>query len=191
MRVAVKVNLLGPHKPEAAATTHPAPVCALCGMLREKGAQVVVGDSPGGLFTRAFISPIYKAAGMTRVAEYGARLNDDFGTQDIVSGEAVRLKNFRVTKYLTEADAVINFSKMNTLGLMAYTGACKNMYGAIPGMLKSEYHYLYPTPAAFADMLVDINAASSRYSAFRTLSGLWRQRAGQRRAAVYGRAARI
>ncbi len=158
MRVAVKINLLGMYKPQAAVTTHPALVCALCGMLSERGADVVVGDSPGGFYTKAFLSPIYKATEMTRVLSYGARLNDDFSTQDAAYGEAVRLKNFRVTQYLTDADAIINFSKLKTHALMAYTGACKNLYGAVPGMLKSEYHYLYPTPQAFADMLVDICA---------------------------------
>ncbi len=158
MRISVKVNLLGPFRPKAAATTHPAPVCALCEMLCERGAKVVVGDSPGGLYAKAYLAPIYKTTGMTRVTSYGARLNDDFGTLDVAFGEAVQMKNFRMTKYLAEADAVINFSKLKTHGLMAYTGACKNMYGAIPGMLKSEYHYLYPTPTAFADMLVDINS---------------------------------
>lgn len=157
MRIAVKANLLGMHKPEAAATTHPVLICALSKMLAEKGASVVVGDSPGGLYTKSFLSAIYKSTEMTRAEAFGARLNDDFTVEDISFPEAVRLKKFRVTKYLTEADAVINFCKLKTHALMAYTGACKNMYGAVPGMLKSEYHYLYPTAEAFADMLVDIN----------------------------------
>ena len=38
------------------------------------------------------------------------------------------------------------------------TGGCKNMFGAIPGTDKPEYHYRYPNPTDFSRMLVDINA---------------------------------
>ncbi|MBQ2146242.1 MAG: DUF362 domain-containing protein [Oscillospiraceae bacterium] len=48
MRVAVKVNFVLPKEPEKAATTHPDLVRELCRRLIEKGADVVVGDSPGG-----------------------------------------------------------------------------------------------------------------------------------------------
>ena len=51
MRIAVKLNLVTAMKPDAAATVHPAVVCALVRLLREKGALVVVGDSPGGVYT--------------------------------------------------------------------------------------------------------------------------------------------
>ncbi len=156
MKIAVKVNLVGAHKPEDAATPHPAVVCALTEMLVERGAEVVLGDSPGGLFSKAYLSNIYKATKMTDAVLCGASLNDDFSVIDVTNPNALQLKNFRITKYLTDADAVINLCKIKTHGLMAYTGACKNMYGAIPGMLKSEYHYRYSTHQSFADMLIDL-----------------------------------
>lgn len=37
MRVAIKVNLISAMKPETAATVHPAVVCALVKLLRERG----------------------------------------------------------------------------------------------------------------------------------------------------------
>ena len=49
MRVVIKANLVSMMKPDEAATTHPSLLCALVEMLREKGAEVVIGDSPGGL----------------------------------------------------------------------------------------------------------------------------------------------
>ena len=48
MTIGVKVNLVTALKPETAATVHPSVVCALVRLLREKGASVVLGDSPGG-----------------------------------------------------------------------------------------------------------------------------------------------
>ena len=53
MRVALKLNLVSAMKPEQAATVHPAVVCALVRMLTARGAHVILGDSPGGLYTSA------------------------------------------------------------------------------------------------------------------------------------------
>ena len=50
MRIAVKVNLVTAMKPETAATPHPSVVCALTRILRERGAEVILGDGPGGIF---------------------------------------------------------------------------------------------------------------------------------------------
>ena len=158
MRVAVKVNLLGAHKPEKAATTHPALVTQLCRMLVARGASVVVGDSPGGFFTRAFLSPVYLACGMHAVTDTGARLNDDFSETDVSNPDGLLLRAFRCTRYLLEADAIIDVCKLKTHGLMAYTGAVKNMFGAIPGMKKSELHYQFSRTDAFAGMLIDLYA---------------------------------
>ncbi len=156
MRIAVKVNLVGAHKPEEAATTHPVPVRLLCEMLRERGAEVVVGDSPGGLYTGAFLSGVYSASGMRDVVMEGVKLNDDFSEAEVSFPSAVSGKQLRLTKYLLDADAVIDFCKPKTHGMMAYTGACKNFYGAVPGLLKGEYHYRYADHERFADLLVDL-----------------------------------
>ena len=48
MKVAVKVNFVLPKSPDKAATTHPALVKELCRRMIERGAEVTVGDSPGG-----------------------------------------------------------------------------------------------------------------------------------------------
>lgn len=156
MRVAVKINLLGPYRPEKAATTHPALVAALCRALVRRGASVVVGDSPGGFFTRAFLAPIYAATGMHAVTAAGAALNDDFTEADVACPDGCVLQTFRCTRYLLEADAIIDVCKLKTHALMAYTGAVKNLFGAIPGMKKSECHYQFSKTEDFANLLVDL-----------------------------------
>ena len=35
---------------------------------------------------------------------------------------------------------------------MGMTAAVKNLYGVIPGTVKSEYHFRYPDPMAFANV---------------------------------------
>lgn len=64
MRVALKLNLVSAMKPEQAATVHPAVVCALVRMLTARGAHVILGDSPGGLYTSAHLQRVYDATGL-------------------------------------------------------------------------------------------------------------------------------
>lgn len=156
MKIAIKANLLMRAKPEKAATVHPQIATALCELLVEKGAVVVLGDSPGGPYNSAYLSAVYSGTGMRQILETGATLNEDFSIADISCPEAIAAKEFQLTNYLLQADAVIDLCKLKTHGLMAYTGACKNLYGAIPGMRKSEFHYLYNTHEKFANMLVDV-----------------------------------
>ena len=92
MVVAVKVNLVAPMKPDTAATVHPSVVCALTKLLREKGADVIIGDSPGGLYTASYLKVVYDSCGMRRAEEFGAKLNDDFSQSDIEYPDAVKVK---------------------------------------------------------------------------------------------------
>ncbi len=156
MKIAIKANLMMRFKPEKCATVHPNIAVALCELLIEKQAKVVLGDSPGGPFTATYLHAIYSATGMDQILRTGAELNGDFTYLDVSNPDAVAAKKFQVTKYLTDVDAIIDLCKVKTHGLMAYTGACKNFFGAVPGMIKSEYHYKYQSHQTFAHMLVDI-----------------------------------
>ena len=74
MKIVIKANLVSAMKPEEAATTHPTLLCALCKMLAERGAEVVVGDSPGGLYNSAFVGRVYTVTGMHDVEKFPAPL---------------------------------------------------------------------------------------------------------------------
>ena len=49
MKIVIKANLVAARPPEDAVTTHPALLCALSELLIERGAEVIIGDSPGGV----------------------------------------------------------------------------------------------------------------------------------------------
>lgn len=157
MKIAVKGNLVTFLKPEKAATTHPALICELVRMLAERGADVIVGDSPGGLYTAAFVNRVYAAAGMKAVEQAGGRLNQNFEEREAEFPEAKVCRKFRYTAWLDEADAIIDFCKLKTHGMMAMTCGAKNLFGAIPGTVKPEYHFRYPDPRDFARMIVDLD----------------------------------
>ena len=158
MRVVIKANLVSSMKPDEAATTHPTLICALCDMLREMGvSSVVIGDSPGGLYNSVFVGRVYRATGMHEAEAHGARLNDDFTQREAKFPEGKVLREFAYTTYLDEADVIINFCKLKSHGMMGMSCAAKNMFGAVPGIIKPEYHYRFPKYEDFAEMILDLD----------------------------------
>jgi uncharacterized protein (DUF362 family)/Pyruvate/2-oxoacid:ferredoxin oxidoreductase delta subunit len=157
MKVVIKANLVTFLKPDKAATTHPALICELVRLLRERGAEVIIGDSPGGLYSKSYIDRVYAATDMKSAVLCGATLNNDFTTSEAEFPEAAAAKKFEYTTYLDNADMIINFCKLKSHGMMGMSAAVKNMFGAIPGTLKPEYHYRFPKPSDFANMLIDLN----------------------------------
>ena len=157
MCIVIKANLVSMMKPDAAATTHPAMLCELVRMLCERGAKPIIGDSPGGLYNGAFLNRVYQATGMRDAEALGAELNHDFSQKETEFPEAMVAKKFVYTAYLDRADAIIDFCKLKTHGMMGMSAAAKNMFGIIPGTFKPEYHFRYPNHKDFAKMLVDLN----------------------------------
>lgn len=156
MTVGIKANLVSAMKPEECATTHPALLRALTLRLRERGARVIIGDSPGGVYTAAFVNHVYHAAGLETCETVGAELNRDLGTAEARFPEAWVLKSFSYTSWLDSCDAIIDFCKLKSHGMMGMSGAAKNLFGVIPGTMKPEYHFRFPDMSDFARMLVDI-----------------------------------
>lgn len=157
IKVAVKVNLVTAMKPETAATTNYTAVVELCRLLIERGAHVVVGDSPGGPFTPIYLNMVYSATGITAAESVGAHLNRNFEMCVTEYKDAVSAKKFSYTSWLDDVDVIINFSKLKTHAMMGMSCAVKNMFGVVPGTIKPEYHFRFPESVDFANMLIDLN----------------------------------
>ena len=171
MTIGIKANLVTSMAPEKACTTHPILIKRLCEMITDLGANVVIGDSPGGLYTSAFVKGTYRGCGMTAMVEdlekelqekYASsqrptvRLNDDFSVKDAVF-DGKSLRSFIYTGWLDNTDAIINVSKLKSHAMMGMSCAVKNMFGTIPGATKPEYHMRFPEEMAFANVMVDLN----------------------------------
>lgn len=168
MTVAIKANLVTAMAPEKAGTTHPQLIKKLCQMITDLGANVVIGDSPGGLYTPVFVKSIYRGCGLTTMVEdlekelqaKGSKqtvsLNEDFSISD-ATFEGKSLKSFIYTGWLDKVDAIINVSKLKSHAMMGMSCAVKNMFGTIPGATKPEYHMRFPEEMAFANVMVDLN----------------------------------
>ncbi|MEA4848090.1 MAG: DUF362 domain-containing protein [Clostridiaceae bacterium] len=156
-RVLIKTNLLMRKNPEDAVTTHPAVIEAIVGYLQDIGCRVIIGDSPGGPFTEWNLKSVYKAAGMYEVAERtGCELNLDTSVSEVSNPDAKRLKSMQIIRIVKDVDFVVSAAKLKTHGMMTYTGAVKNLFGVIPGLVKADYHLRLNDIDNFADHLVDI-----------------------------------
>ena len=157
MRIGLKTNLIVPKSYRAAATTHPILLAELTRLIRERGGEVVIGDSPGGPFTPAYLRSVYGPTGLSIAEEAGAELNQDTRseTADFPAGRI--LKQITCTGWLADCDAVITCAKLKTHAMLGMTGAVKNQFGIIPGLMKPEYHALYPDMSDFCNMLIDLN----------------------------------
>ncbi len=155
--VLLKMNLLMKKKPDEATTTHPAFVKALAETLIEYGAKVIIGDSPGGPFNEKVLKSIYKYCGIEEIAnEVGAELNYNTNSVEVKNEKGKILKSMEVAEMVTNVDKIISVSKLKTHGMMLFTGAVKNMFGIIPGILKAEYHFKMPHIEDFSQALLDI-----------------------------------
>ena len=69
-KVLIKPNLLMRRRPEEATTTHPQVVLSVIEWIKRAGAaEIVLADSPGGLYTPSQLRSIYSACGMEDVAK--------------------------------------------------------------------------------------------------------------------------
>lgn len=156
-RALVKVNLLKKNSPEDGVTTHPAVVEAVVRYMQKLNCEVVIGDSPGGPFNERVLKGIYKVTGMEDVAKNtGCELNYDVTYKEIHNEKARMLKSMRVISVAENVDFVVSAAKLKTHAMMTYTGAVKNLFGIIPGLIKADYHFKMNDISNFAAHLVDI-----------------------------------
>jgi uncharacterized protein (DUF362 family)/ferredoxin len=156
-RVLVKPNLLLPSDPERAIVTHPTVVRAVVLLVQEAGGRVVIGDNPGVSTIHYAWQQAYQRVGYAAVAaETGAALNTQVVAQQHHYPEGHLIKMVDTCSFVTEADAVISLPKLKTHDMMRFTGAVKNLFGTIPGLIKPGYHVKLQTADLFADMLLDV-----------------------------------
>jgi len=156
-KVLVKPNLLVPRNPEAAVTTNPAVIEAVCSAFIKAGAEVAIIDSTGGPHTKMVLRLLYGKSGMKKAAKQsGAKLSFDTKSQTINYPEGRILQKLDILSPVVEADLVITVAKAKTHGFQAMTGCVKNLFGCIPGLGKPRLHRKYPKQEDFAAMLIDI-----------------------------------
>jgi uncharacterized protein (DUF362 family)/Pyruvate/2-oxoacid:ferredoxin oxidoreductase delta subunit len=153
-RIVLKPNVLVGASPEKCVCTHPSVFKAAARVLKESGVTVFYGDSPS--FGKGEGPP--RKAGLKQVAdELKIGLADFENGRSVSHKEALLIKSFVVANGVLDSDGIVSLPKLKTHPLTRFTGAVKNQFGCVPGLLKAQYHVKLPDPYDFATMLVDLN----------------------------------
>jgi uncharacterized protein (DUF362 family)/Pyruvate/2-oxoacid:ferredoxin oxidoreductase delta subunit len=161
--VLLKPNLLRRETPETAVVTHPEFVRAAAELVREAGGKALIGDSPGAALphTRRTLLHLYRACGLERVAEEtGAELMLETSHAIVNCPSGRMVKRLEMVTPAIEADVILNLPKFKTHVYTRLTGAVKNLFGLIPGLIKPAYHAKLGDVRRFSAMLVDVMEAA-------------------------------
>jgi uncharacterized protein (DUF362 family)/Pyruvate/2-oxoacid:ferredoxin oxidoreductase delta subunit len=152
--IVLKPNVLFGTDPSKCVTTHPSVFMAAGKLIKNTKATVYYGDSPS--FRKCEWN--MKRADLKQVAdELGIRMADFDNGRPVSHNDALLIKGFVIANGVLDSDGLISLPKLKTHALTRFTGAIKNQFGCVPGLLKGQYHIKLPDPYDFATMLVDLN----------------------------------
>lgn len=155
-RVALKPNLLTAAAPDSAVVTHPLFFQAVAQVVMDHGGKPVLIESPavvslGKAMRKAGYTPVVNKLGI-EIAEIGA-------VEKITNRNAVLFKYFEISRAFFDVDIIVNIPKFKTHGLTYITAAVKNLFGAVPGMRKSQMHLRFPDKREFSQQILDLYGA--------------------------------
>ena len=153
-KIVLKPNVLAGVAPEYCVTTHPSVFGGVIKVLKECGIQLSYGDSPA-LYK---VLTAMKRAGLHDVAKrYGVPLADFENGRKVTHTKAVSKATFSIVNGVLDTDGIVSICKLKTHGLTRITGAVKNQFGCVPGLIKPRYHAQVPLVYDFSGFMVDIN----------------------------------
>lgn len=157
--VLIKPNVLSPHAPDRAITTHPAVIEAVARLLLDNGNQVIIADScgqPGG--TETALRKTQIADLKTKLGDITIRPIEEYPSR-IHSNQNNRfLREIALPKILDDVECIINLPKLKSHMLTTLTAGVKNLFGCIPGGGKQQAHVLAPAAEDFSELLVELYA---------------------------------
>lgn len=152
--VLLKPNFLKDDPRQKGVITHPEVIRAVAKVALDSGCRVKIGDSPGF----GSIAWILKRSGFDNFFSDLPVEIVPFKNPVEVRNPKGTFKKFVVDREILEADRIINMPKLKTHGQMLISMAVKNMFGAVIGAAKPQWHlraginYSY-----FARMLLELH----------------------------------
>jgi uncharacterized protein (DUF362 family)/NAD-dependent dihydropyrimidine dehydrogenase PreA subunit len=152
-KIVLKPNVLIGSDPAKCVSTHPSVLKAVGRLFQAAGAFVFYGDSSavGGCEFNLRRSGLKQAGDKA-----GFQLADFNHGREVSHPTALLAKKITLANGILDADGVISLPKLKTHGFTRFTGAVKNQFGCVPGLLKRQFHIKMPDPYAFSTMLVDL-----------------------------------
>ncbi len=156
MKTVLKPNLLSAAAPESAVITHPVFFRAAAELVMDHGGRPVLAESPAV----ATLDSALKASGYDAVVkDLGIEVADGTRIARIRYEDAQRFRMFDIAETYVDAGIIVNLPKFKTHGLTFITASVKNLFGAIPGLRKSQMHMRVPDPDDFCDAILDLYGA--------------------------------
>ncbi len=165
-RVLLKPNVLGARRPDEAVTTNPSIIAAMCELVKDVGGIPVIGDA-AGMIHQGATAEAFRVSGIESVAkEYGAELVNfqTGGYAEVDVPNASYFPRIFVSNSVLEADVIISLPKLKTHELTYYTGAVKNMFGALPLKTRKEMHLLAEREK-FGEAVIDLYSVAKPHLA--------------------------
>jgi uncharacterized protein (DUF362 family)/Pyruvate/2-oxoacid:ferredoxin oxidoreductase delta subunit len=153
-QVLIKPNILAPVPAEMRVTTSPSVVRAVVGAVRAAGGTPWVGDNPGGVERNSLHTA--EACGILAASDGCFRNLSDEVVEMRLDNPSV--DKVVISKFILEADVVINLPVFKTHMLTTLTGAVKNCYGYVAGTSKARLHLAAFSRGRFAQLLLDLYA---------------------------------
>ncbi len=151
--VVLKPNFLAPRAVDRAVCTHPEIIRAVARLARRTGSEeVIVTDSPA-------ISTARRCAKRLGLVDDELLKIENADDGIDVASPGADFRHLKLSKRVVETDALINLCKAKTHGKTVITAAVKNIFGAVVGMEKAQWHLRIGTESyPFAQMLVHIHS---------------------------------
>ncbi|HOK56665.1 MAG TPA: DUF362 domain-containing protein [bacterium] len=150
-KILIKPNMLSARQPEEGVTTHPAIISALIEIFKNK--KIIIGDSPAGISKP--IEEYWEKCGYKEIGDkYKIELKkfeNSFPLDICVNNKVYKIP---VTSLLNDF-SILNAPKFKTHNLTTITVGVKNLYGLIPGIIKSYLHSKFITPYEFSFFLIE------------------------------------
>ncbi len=157
MKVLIKVCLPNAISKDEAETTNPAVIRAVVDCLSKMGAKCIVADSPYKKFNEEFLSDVYLNTGMLEMANLTkCELNQNLKTTNFEIINGVKTKGTRILDVINDVDAIINIGKIKFDENLGYLGSTSNVFGFIPGEMKTLALNRLTTLADYNDYLIDL-----------------------------------
>lgn len=137
--VLLKVCAPSAASPDTAETTHPTVVRAVVNILSKQGIKCVVAESPYGSYSSTQLDSVYFNSGLLEVAnQTDCELNRNLKTFSLECADGVLTKKLILLDVINDVDAIINISKLKLSSSLGYLGSTSNLFGLIPGELKTQ-----------------------------------------------------
>jgi uncharacterized protein (DUF362 family)/Pyruvate/2-oxoacid:ferredoxin oxidoreductase delta subunit len=134
-------------------TTHPEIFRAVAQIVRDYTDNIVLIESPNFFPLKSTI----KKTGLAGIVDdLKIEVADINVTETLKFPSAHRYKSIDISRAFFDVDYIINMPKLKTHGFTHYTGAVKNLFGAMPGLSKSRMHMRAPSQMEFCEFLLDL-----------------------------------